>query len=268
MTDLELLEMDEIRGFMRDGSQPITSVSLSKGFAFVSLRPKDGEEQQWTARRALCLEQLAARDISIEMLQLSRTRMRFVVAEATTDRVREVATDCGVAWRLVPRCCKVVVVGSGIPRTAGIYHRALTGLGERNIPVLSFSDSNVTITVVVPEIHGGEAEASLYELLLGGAGAPFKATISFDAILGRVRIGGKERRLGSRQAKLLGFLLDSGGRVFTAEEAAKHLFGSDGRDEVAALRVHLHNLRKKIEDDPDNPRHIVTVPSQGYIFLR
>jgi hypothetical protein len=268
MTDLELLAMDEIRGFKRDGSQPITSVSLSKGFAFVSLRPKEGDEHAWEARRALCLEQLALRNISIELLQFTRTRMRFVVAEGVTDRVREIAVDCGVAWRLVPHCCKVVVVGSGIPRTAGIYHRALAGLSERRIPVLAFSDSNVAISVVVQEMHGGEAEASLYDLLLGGVGAPFKATISFDVTTGRVRVNGRERRLGSRQAKLLAFLLDTGGRVFTAEEAAKHLFGLDGREEVAALRVHLHNLRKKIEDDPDNPRHIVTVPAQGYLFLR
>jgi len=34
------------------------------------------------------------------------------------------------------------------------------------------------------------------------------------------------------------------------------------------VRVHLHNLRKKIEDDPDTPRHIITVPEQGYVFVR
>lgn len=41
----------------------------------------------------------------------------------------------------------------------------------------------------------------------------------------------------------------------------------EGSDEagaaLVALRVHMHNLRKKIEEDPDNPRYLVTVPAQG-----
>jgi len=91
--------------------------------------------------------------------------------------------------------------------------------------------------------------------------------ITFDAALCKVRVNGEERRLGSRQAKLLEFLVNNLGRVVEAEEAARHLFGADGREEIAALRVHVHNLRKKIEADPDNPRYLVTVPAQGYVLV-
>jgi hypothetical protein len=268
MTDLELIEMDEIRGFTKGGSQAITSVSLSGGFAFVSLRPKDGQEQHWFAQRAAALAALAEGDVPVELLQFSRTRMRFVVALDDVERVRSTAEECGVAWRIVPRCCKLCLVGSGIARTAGIFYRALSALNERNIPVLSFGDSNVTISIVVPEAHGREAEALLHAILLSDPRSPFNSTITFDAALGRVRINGRERRLGSRQAKLLAFLLDNVGRIVTAEEVARHLFGPAGRNDIAALRVHIYNLRKKVETDPDNPRHIVTVPSQGYLFVR
>ena len=93
-------------------------------------------------------------------------------------------------------------------------------------------------------------------------------SIALDASRRRVTVRGRERHLGTQQTKLLAFLIENAGRIVEAGEAARHLFGLGGKDEVAALRVHLHNLRKKIENDPSHPRHIVTVPTQGYLFVR
>lgn len=252
---------------IEDTSQPITSISVSKGFSFVSVRPKDEEELRWQAKRAECLERLATRNVSVEMLQFTPVRMRFVVAEAAAAAAQAIATECGLAWRVVPNCSKIIVVGAGIRTTAGIFYRTLTGLAEHEILVLHFSDSNVTMSLIVPDADAADAQSLLHDVLTGGRGS-LNSPISFDAALGKVRIRGEERRLGSRQARLLEFLIDNVGRVVEAEEAARYLFGSDGKDDVAALRVHLHNLRKKIEDDPDNPRYIVTVPAQGYLFVR
>jgi hypothetical protein len=158
-------------------------------------------------------------------------------------------------------------VGAGIRTTAGVFCRTLTALTRANIPLLHFSDSQVTLSLIVPEGQGPDAEALLHKELFG-ADSSFSSTISFDALLGRVRVNGKECRLGARQAKLLGYLIENVGRVVESEEAARHLFGADGKDEVAALRVHMHNLRKKIEQNPENPRYIVTIPAQGYLFVR
>jgi DNA-binding response OmpR family regulator len=33
------------------------------------------------------------------------------------------------------------------------------------------------------------------------------------------------------------------------------------------VRVHIQRLRQKLEDDPDNPRYILTVRAKGYRFV-
>ena len=223
----------------------------------------------WLEKRTKCLERLAANDISVEMLQFARSRLRFVVADSVIDATRGTISECILSWRLVQRCAKICVVGAGIRTTAGIFYRTLTGLAQRNVPVLTFSDSNVTMSLVIPETHAADAESFLHDALAVGSGSSFTSPITFDASLGRVRVNGEERRLGARQAKLLQFLIENVGRVIEGEEAARHLFGNDSASEsVSALRVHMHNLRKKIEVDPDNPRYIVTVHAQGYLFVR
>jgi len=267
VNDLESLEMDEVRGIAVDRAGSITSVSVSKGFAFMSVRPKDDRTAQWSASRLTFLERLAERQISLEMLQFARWRLRFIIAEELAKSVRDVTDECDVAWRLVPRCCKVSIVGAGIRTTAGVFYRALTALTRAKIPLLHFSDSHVTMSLIVPEVHGPEAETLLHRELFG-PDSKFSSTIGFDALLGVVRVNGRERRLGARQAKLLGYLIENVGRVVESEEAARYLFGADGVEEMAALRVHMHNLRKKIEENPNNPRYIVTIPAQGYLFVR
>jgi hypothetical protein len=267
MNDLDSLEMDQLRNLAKEHSQAITSVSVSKGFAFMSVRPKDDAEPDWSVLRLKFLARLAERGISVEMLQFARWRVRFIVAEEIAASVREVADACDLAWRLVPKCCKVSIVGAGIRTTAGVFYRTLVALTRANIPMLHSSDSNVTLSLIVPEAQGPDAEALLHDELFG-PDSKFSSTISFDALLGRVRVNGRECRLGARQAKVLGYLIENVGRIVGSEEAAKYIFGADGKEEVAALRVHMHNLRNKIEENPDNPRYIVTIPAQGYIFVR
>ena len=251
-----------------DRCRPITSIGVSKGFDFVSVRPREGEEETWLTKRAEVLECLTVRGVSVEMLQFTPSRMRFVISESVVTSTRDILQECSATWRLVSNCSKITMVGTGIRTTAGVFYRTFTVLAERDVPVLHFSDSGVTVSLIVPDANAAAAESLLHDLLARGSGSSFHSPISFDAALGKVRVRGEERRLGARQAKLLEFLIDNVGRVVEAEEAALYLFGSDGKEDVAALRVHMHNLRKKIEDDPDNPRFIVTVPAQGYLFVR
>jgi|SRR5579862_935395 len=259
---LELLETRERAG------QPVAAIAVANGFCFVVARPRTGDEARWLSARADALDRLGARGISVEMLQFASKNMHFIVATRLANAAQAVIRDCGLTWRCVPECAKLCIIGGGIRTTAGLFCRTLRGLGELGIPVLHFSDSNVTISLVVPDARGVQARRFLEALFAVGVGGSSDAAISFDATSGRVRVRGEQRRLGARQAKLLAFFIANAGRIVEAEEAARHLFGTDGKEEVAALRVHLHNLRKKIEDEPDNPRYIVTVPAEGYLFTR
>lgn len=251
-----------------DRSSPVTSIAVSSGYALVSMRAPSGSAASWLAIQMRLLERIFAEGVSIEMMQSFPLGLRFLLTSRHLTFVRGLAQESGLACESVEACAKLCVVGTGVRSTAGLFYRALRALGGKSIPVLHWADSNVTLSLVVKETVAGISERCLHEALAPGSGLHVSAPIGFDADAGVVRVRGREKKLGSRQAQLLRFLMDNVGRIIEAEELARHLFGSDGKEELAAVRVHLHNLRKKIEDDPDTPRYIVTVPDQGYVFAR
>jgi two-component system, OmpR family, KDP operon response regulator KdpE len=46
----------------------------------------------------------------------------------------------------------------------------------------------------------------------------------------------------------------------------QEVWGPGYSDETHYLRVYSAQLRRKLEDDPAHPRHVVTQPGMGYIF--
>ena len=56
------------------------------------------------------------------------------------------------------------------------------------------------------------------------------------------------------------------GRLLTHAALLKEVWGPAYADDVATLRTHVANLRRKVEQE-DGPRHIRTEPGVGYRFL-
>jgi DNA-binding response OmpR family regulator len=73
----------------------------------------------------------------------------------------------------------------------------------------------------------------------------------------RVHLTGSEFRL-------LALLAREPNRVFTRREIMQHLWQSHYVADQRACDVHVSNVRRKIEDDPSNPRRLVTVRGVGY----
>lgn len=251
-----------------DRSSPITSIVVSSGYAFVTLRMKTRESTSWSAVRMRALERIASAGISIEMLQWFGTGVRFVMPVIHLTQLQALARELDLGFHAVDRCARLYIVGMGVRSTAGVFYRSLACLIERDIPLLHCADSNVTLSFVVKEWHAHDAQAALREALAPGRTVSGGLALSFDADLGLVRLNGRDVRLGARQVQLLRHFLDNVGRVLAVEELARVLFDGNDREQISAVRVHLHNLRKKIEQDPENPRYIVTVPEQGYVFVR
>ena len=57
------------------------------------------------------------------------------------------------------------------------------------------------------------------------------------------------------------------GKVVTHRLLLEEVWGPEYRDSVHYLRVFINRLRRKIEDDPSRPTHIVTEPGVGYRIL-
>ena len=66
--------------------------------------------------------------------------------------------------------------------------------------------------------------------------------------------------------ELLAFLIRNAGQVFSREQLLERVWGYDYAGETRTVDVHVHWLRKRIEDDVANPRFIQTVRGTGYVL--
>lgn len=82
----------------------------------------------------------------------------------------------------------------------------------------------------------------------------------------RVTVGGKEVVLTATEYRLLAELAENAGKVMLHEELLSRVWGPDYRDEVEYLRAYIRYLRRKIEDDPAQPRYILSRPGIGYLL--
>jgi two-component system, OmpR family, KDP operon response regulator KdpE len=78
---------------------------------------------------------------------------------------------------------------------------------------------------------------------------------------------GEEVKLTATEFNLLAYLVSNRGRVLTHQSILKHVWGPADADHTEYLRVYMRQLRKKLEEDPDQPKHLLTEPGVGYRFL-
>ncbi len=90
------------------------------------------------------------------------------------------------------------------------------------------------------------------------------ADLMIDPASHTVTIGGKPVDLRPREFELLHAFALKPKTVLTAEELLAAVWGAEFVGEPQVVYVHIRWLRKKIEEDPDNPRRIVTVHGVGY----
>ncbi len=81
---------------------------------------------------------------------------------------------------------------------------------------------------------------------------------------GVVRRAGQEVHLTKTEFKLLVELASSPGKVFSRETLLDKVWGYDYFADGRLVDVHVRRLRTKVEADPANPRHVVTVRGLGY----
>ncbi len=58
------------------------------------------------------------------------------------------------------------------------------------------------------------------------------------------------------------------GKIFTHEALLRRVWGTEYRSEAEYLRVYIGRLRRKLEDDPARPVHLLTEPGIGYYLAR
>lgn len=76
-----------------------------------------------------------------------------------------------------------------------------------------------------------------------------------------------ELKLAPREFDLLRLFMSYPERAFTSNELMEEVWGVEFVGEPQALYVQVRSLRMKIEDDPSNPKHILTLRGVGYKFV-
>lgn len=92
------------------------------------------------------------------------------------------------------------------------------------------------------------------------------AGVRMDTERHEVAVNGERIQLPLKEFELLEILLRNAGRVLTRTQLIDRIWGSDYVGDTKTLDVHVKRLRSKIEKDPANPVHLITLRGLGYKF--
>ena len=90
--------------------------------------------------------------------------------------------------------------------------------------------------------------------------------LSIDFARCEVRRDGQVIALTPTEYRLLAQLARHAGRVMLPSELLEAVWGPEYRDESQHVRLYVSRLRRKIEADPERPRHLLTRTGIGYLF--
>jgi two-component system KDP operon response regulator KdpE len=88
-----------------------------------------------------------------------------------------------------------------------------------------------------------------------------------DLALRHVFVGDKEIHLTPHEYRLLTILVQHAGKVLTHQFLLKEIWGPSEVDQTHYLRIFMANLRRKIEQDPAQPRYLLTEQGVGYRLM-
>src|SRR5690349_11609848 len=91
--------------------------------------------------------------------------------------------------------------------------------------------------------------------------------LTLDVVEHEVTVDGEPVTLSPSEYRLLAFLAEEPGRVFSRREIMQHLWQSTYVGDERACDAHVSTLRKKVERDPSHPERIITVPGFGYKLM-
>ncbi len=149
----------------------------------------------------------------------------------------------------------------------------LTARSELNNKIQGFkagSDDYLTKPFETPELEarieallrraspGGRVELQFYDF----------DGIHVDFAKSQIAKSGSTIVLGERESRLLRYLIERRGTVLSRDELLQEVWGYKSIPLTRTVDVHIAWLRQKIEDDPKNPKYIVTVHGQGYRFAK
>jgi two-component system KDP operon response regulator KdpE len=196
-------------------------------------------------------------------------------------QVHAAGTGAGALRLAATHAPDAVVLDLGLPDLEG--SEVFTGLrGWTDVPILVLSareqsrqkvaalDAGADDYIVKP-FGMDELLARLRAAIRRGAPAPAEPTVTtedftIDLSAGRVTAGGTDVKLTPTEWHLLEVLARHPGKVIDHGRLLTEVWGPAYREQTNYLRVYIAALRRKLEPDAANPRHLLTEPGRGYRF--
>jgi DNA-binding response OmpR family regulator len=131
------------------------------------------------------------------------------------------------------------------------------------------ADDYITKPVIAKEL-AARIRALLRRVQLQETSAPRVSRFGDLELLrdqGIVRKGGRELSLTKTEFRLLCEFADHPGAVLSRDQLLERVWGYEYLGDSRLVDAHVRRLRVKVEDQPDDPRHIVTARGLGYRLL-
>ncbi|HWA41451.1 MAG TPA: response regulator [Gemmatimonadales bacterium] len=208
---------------------------------------------------------------------------RFLAAAigATEYQLVEAATAREGLAQAAGRAPEVILLDLGLPDRDGLdVTREIRGWSDVPIIVLSArgqesdkvaaldagADDYLTKPFSVGELLARIRVALRHRQHRGEGNDPVHVVgdLEVDQAKRRVTVAGREVKLTPTEYKLLQMLVRHSGRVLTHGQILREVWGAHTTEQVHTLRVHMAQLRRKIEADPARPRYLTTETGVGY----
>ncbi len=164
-------------GAKPDSMRPVTGITALRSISFVRVIQGDIDDTELRRDIELALfERLAQRDISIDMINVNNAGIFFTVDTPEVEMVRRELADLNVAVRIRSHCAKLSIVGAGMRGTPGVMYRVMQALGSAEVPIIHSTDSNITISLLVPDEDAPRAEQAIHDAFRLGR-APVEASL-------------------------------------------------------------------------------------------
>ncbi|HWT07153.1 MAG TPA: aspartate kinase [Xanthomonadales bacterium] len=154
-----------------DAERPVTGLTVLRDVTFCRIIQGLTEDADRSDVDRDVLKRVAERAISIDMVNVNDAGVFFIVDDEHADAVRPALADLNLALRMRPHCSKISVVGAGMRGTSGVMYRVVKAITDADVEIIHSTDSNITISILVPADRAHDAEQALHDAFRLGRGA-------------------------------------------------------------------------------------------------
>ncbi len=147
-----------------DSERPVTGVTASGRVTWIRVIRGDIENAQHRMHTELeMFKRVADAGISIDQVTINQAGVAFVVDGDRGNDIRTLLGDLNLAVRVREGCAKISVVGTGMRYLPGVVFACVQALSRADVEIIHCTDSNITISILVPEADVSRAETAVHD---------------------------------------------------------------------------------------------------------